>query len=88
MGGRHEAERVAGMPRNRWPASGGIRSYTNNPRFPGQYFDIETGLYYNNQRDYDSATGRYWQADPIGFMGGQWSLYAYVGGNPITLVDP
>ncbi|WP_267897524.1 RHS repeat-associated core domain-containing protein [Dyella psychrodurans] len=27
-------------------------------RFPGQYFDAETGLFYNGHRDYDSATGR------------------------------
>ncbi|MBF3494924.1 RHS repeat-associated core domain-containing protein [Burkholderia pseudomallei] len=53
------------------PVSNG---YTYNLRFPGQYFDAEAGLHYNSQRDYDSATGRYWQVDPIRFKGGQWSL--------------
>ena len=26
-------------------------------RFPGQYFEIESGLHYNYQRDYDPSTG-------------------------------
>lgn len=36
-------------------------------RFPGQYFDKETGLHYAYFRDcYDPATGRFCQPDPIG----------------------
>jgi RHS repeat-associated protein len=35
-------------------------------RFPGQFFDRETGLSYNVMRDYDSGIGRYVQADPVG----------------------
>ncbi len=38
---------------------------TNNMRFPGQYFDAETGLHYNYFRDYNPVIGRYVQADPI-----------------------
>ncbi|RUL72998.1 RHS repeat-associated core domain-containing protein [Dyella choica] len=67
------------------PTSNG---YTYNLRFPGQYFDAETGLHYNNRRDYDPATGRYQQVDPIGFKGGLWTLYAYVGSNPLSYRDP
>ncbi|MFF4702247.1 DUF6531 domain-containing protein [Streptomyces sp. NPDC001297] len=35
-------------------------------RFPGQYFDPETGLHYNYFRHYDPETGRYLTTDPLG----------------------
>ncbi len=59
----------------------------NNFRFPGQYYDSETGLYYNYHRYYDPAIGRYLTADPIGLDGGV-NLYAYVQNNPVNWVDP
>ncbi|MCC9073884.1 DUF6531 domain-containing protein [Flavobacterium sp. F-65] len=43
----------------------------------GQYEDIETGLYYNRFRYYNSETGIYLSQDPIGLLGGS-ALYAYV----------
>ncbi|MFK3780270.1 RHS repeat-associated core domain-containing protein [Agrobacterium sp. NPDC089420] len=39
-------------------------------RFPGQYEDAETGLYYNRHRHYDPLTGQYVSPDPIGLAGG------------------
>jgi RHS repeat-associated protein len=59
----------------------------NNFRFPGQYYDSETGLHYNWNRYYDPSTGRYLTPDPIGLRGGL-NLYRYVLNDPVNLVDP
>jgi RHS repeat-associated protein len=64
-----------------------VSTITNNLRFPGQYFDAETGLNYNYFRDYDPATGRYKQADPIG-LGGGINLYVYALNSPLMYIDP
>ncbi|UXT50568.1 hypothetical protein FY136_14650 [Agrobacterium tumefaciens] len=54
-------------------------------RFPGQYEDAETGLYYNRHRHYDPLTGQYVSPDPIGLAGGD-RPQGYVG-NPAKLLD-
>jgi RHS repeat-associated protein len=64
-----------------------LGTVTNNLRFPGQYFDPETGLHYNWHRFYDPETGRYLSADPIGLDGGM-NLYNYTSNNPMNAIDP
>jgi RHS repeat-associated protein len=62
-----------------------------NIRFPGQWFQLETGLAYNWHRHYDATTGRYVQPDRLGLaalLSDGPSVYAYVGGNPLTYHDP
>jgi RHS repeat-associated protein len=61
-------------------------SLTQNLRYPGQYFQIETGYHYNHHRHYDPMTGRYTQPDPLRFVDGP-SVYAYAGNSPYMNTD-
>jgi RHS repeat-associated protein len=65
----------------------GLGAFEFPLRFPGQYADKETFVYYNYFRDYDPYIGRYVESDPIGLKGGI-STYAYVGSNPLGQADP
>lgn len=56
-------------------------------RFPGQWFQLESGLHYNWHRYYDATTGRYLQPDPLGMPDGP-SRWAYVRNSPLIGVDP
>jgi RHS repeat-associated protein len=69
-------------------------SFTQNLRFPGQYYDAESGVNHNGFRDYVPSLGRYLEADPIGIYGntgisnGGLNPYLYVGADPMRSVDP
>ena len=76
-----------------WTASylpfGGVRTATGTPitlRFPGQWFQSESGLHQNWMRDYDPTTGRYIQADPLGLVDGA-SVYGYARQSPGRYTD-
>lgn len=73
-------------PVNQDPDGDGI-VFDYNLRFPGQYFDEETGLHYNYFRYYDPSTGRYITSDPIGLWGGL-NTYLYANANPTKYIDP
>lgn len=64
-----------------------VAEIENNLRFPGQYYDEETGLHYNHHRYYDPKTGRYLSPDPIGLDAGM-NLFAFLANNPTIHVDP
>ena len=64
-----------------------VQTLTFNLRYPGQYYDQETGLNYNSARDYEPGTGRYIESDPVGLEGGL-STYSYANGDPLDAVDP
>jgi RHS repeat-associated protein len=89
------AQMFDGDGREVWAASlgayGGLRGVRGDRqacpfRWPGQYEDEETGLYYNRFRYYDPQSGEYTSRDPIGLKGGL-HLYRYVR-QPETWCDP
>ncbi|WP_333663669.1 RHS repeat domain-containing protein [Acinetobacter sp.] len=59
---------------------------TFNLRFPGQYYDASSNLFYNHNRYYNPELGRYMEPDPIGLEGGS-NPYAYAGSNPVMNTD-
>jgi RHS repeat-associated protein len=69
------------------PQAGLANPATINLRFPGQYYDSQSGLYYNHNRFYNPELGRYMEPDPTGLDSGL-NPYAYVGNNPVNGVDP
>jgi RHS repeat-associated protein len=61
------------------------REFHQPLRWPGHYYDAETGLHENRFRTYSPELGRYLQCDPIGTEGGL-NLYSYTD-NPLREVD-
>lgn len=66
---------------------GDTLTYELNLRYPGQYYDVESGLHYNYFRDYEPGTGRYVESDPIGLNGGI-ATYDYALSSPLSFTDP
>ncbi len=59
---------------------------TVNLRFPGQYYDSESTLFYNWNRYYNPAIGRYISSDPIGLEGGL-NTFLYADASPLGMFD-
>ena len=66
--------------------TGSTSTFAYNLRFPGQYYDAESGNFYNKARDYSPTLARYVQSDSFGLAAGV-NTYAYVKGNPVNLTD-
>lgn len=64
----------------------GLGTFVIALRLPGQQFDDTTGHHYNYYRDYEPATGRYLQSDPLGVYGG-FATYAYADASPVVETD-
>jgi RHS repeat-associated protein len=60
--------------------------HKTNLRAAGQYADAETGLYYNIQRYFDPALGRFTTPDPVGLAGGLNSFT--LPKNVVNWIDP
>ena len=58
-----------------------------NLRYPGQWLELETGLFSNWHRHYDPSTGRYIQPDPLGMPDGP-SRWTYASSSPLMNIDP
>jgi RHS repeat-associated protein len=56
--------------------------------FQGGLADAVTGLVRFGMRDYEPASGRWTARDPLLFSAGQLNLYAFVGNNPVSAMDP
>ncbi|WP_206175545.1 RHS repeat-associated core domain-containing protein [Variovorax sp. RKNM96] len=69
------------------PGTTNIAEVKFNLRYPGQYADEESGLFYNGFRTYVPTIGRYTQGDPIGLEGG-WNRFGYVDASALNYFDP
>ncbi len=66
----------------------GSSTIENPLRFPGQYFDGETGVHHNYLRNYEPGIGTYLEQDPYGVAFTGPNRYGYAGLNPANYFDP
>ncbi|WP_437279073.1 RHS repeat-associated core domain-containing protein [Sorangium sp. So ce375] len=55
-------------------------------RFPGHWYEPETGLHYNRWRYFDPVSATYLSPEPLGLLGGL-EIYGYVNGKPLVWID-
>lgn len=79
--------RFANLDATPIPGTTSISEVKFNLRYPGQYADEESGLFYNGFRSYSPAGGFYTQNDPIGLEGGP-NRRIYAEANPLNSIDP
>jgi RHS repeat-associated protein len=63
----------------------------NKHTFTGKESEDNIGLFYFNARWMDASVGRFTQVDPVvgdAFNTQDWNQYAYVGNDPINMIDP
>ncbi len=88
-GGADQAAPASGQVSFTTTGSGGstIHGPDNPIAWDGYVFNAETSQYLVRVRWYDPVLGRWLERDPAGYSG-VMSLYAYVDGRPVTLLDP
>jgi len=67
-----------------------VEAVSNPFKYVGLFgvMDEGNGLLHMRARYYDTEMRRFINKDPIGFLGGDLNLYAYVVNNPVRYVDP
>ena len=67
-------------------------AHINPFRYRSYYYDTETELYYLQSRYYDPQTGKFLNADDVGYLDPEdlsaINLFAYCGNNPVMYADP
>ena len=78
------------------PTTGTLKTHIADTLIDGNPFtfngilgvqDEGNGIFLMQQRFYDSASGRFFQRDPLGFAAGS-NLYGFGGNNPMSNADP
>jgi RHS repeat-associated protein len=65
----------------------GVSDVDNALGHQGLHLDTESALYYNRNRYYSPALGRFTARDPLGYIDGM-STYEYVASTPVVAHDP